>query len=165
MRHLRSALLLALAVGLALGTAAAPAAAGASAGTTRRTLTIATEDVTHNGWDGIYVQRYVIDVAASGKFTGRGQYVGFIPTTDEAGVGADVACGLTQSIKGNVGSKARFVAQYDSPEQAYWYDFQGRIDGTTVEGRGTNVNGQRFVVTTATLAQVAAAEAGCEPAA
>ena len=156
MRHLRAALLLVLAVGLALGAAAAPAGAGST-----RTLTIATEDVTGNGWNGVYVQQYVIDVAGNGKFVGTGTYLGFVATNDPASAGADVACGLEQTITGKVGAKASYVARYLEPESAYWYDFTGRIDGTSVQGKGTNVNGQRFVVRTATVAEVTAAKAGC----
>lgn len=156
MRLLRLALLVVLTVGVAVGAAAAPAAAGS-----RRVLTIATEDVTHNGWDGVYVQQYEVDVAANGKFTARGRYVGFVPTTDPTSAGADVACGLTQTIKGTVGAKASFVAQYDAPEQAYWYDFRGNIDGTAVSGTGKNVNGQRFVIRTATATEVDAARSSC----
>ena len=156
MRHLRAALLLVLAVGLALGAAAAPAGAGTS-----RTLTIATEDVTDNGWNGVYVQRYVIDVAGNGKFTGAGSYLGFVATDDPESAGAGVACGLTQTIKGTVGAKAAFVARYNAPESAYWYDFAGRIDGTNVSGTGKNVNGQRFVIRTATAAEITAATNSC----
>ena len=156
MRRLRSvALLVVLALGLGVGALAAPAGAGSS-----RTLLLATRDVTGNGWDGIYVQAYVIDVAGSGKFVGRGAYVGFVSTGVES-AGGDVQCGLTQSIRGRVGAKASYVASYDAPEQAYWYDFAGRIDGTTVQGTGTNVNGQRFEIRNATEAEVTAAKASC----
>ena len=156
MRPLRHALLLVVALGLALGASAAPAGAG-----TKRVLTIATEDVTNNGWNGVYVQRYAIDVAGNGKFTGRGKYLGFVATDDPGSQGADVACNLTQTIKGVVGSKASYVAQYDAPESAYWYDFSGKIDGTNVSGTGTNVNGQVFEIRTATTAEVDAAKASC----
>ena len=155
MRYLRAALFLVLSVGLALGAAAAPAGAGTS-----RTLMIATEDVSDNGWNGVYVQQYVIDVAGNGKFTGTGTYLGFVATGEDR-LGDDVACGLKQTIKGNVGAKAKYVAQYLAPESAYWYDFTGRIDGTTVDGKGTNVNGQRFFIRTATAADITAATASC----
>ena len=156
MRRLRFvALLVLLTVGLGIGALAVPAGAGST-----RTLLVATRDVTGNGWDGIYVQRYVIDVAPSGKFVGTGSYLGFASTGVDS-MGDDVACGLTQSISGKVGAKASYVARYDAPEQAYWYDFAGRIDGTTIKGTGTNVNGQRFEIRNATAAEVAAAEASC----
>ena len=153
MRHLRiTVALVAALVGL-LGISQTPASAGGD----RRTLLIATQDVTGNEWNGIYYQRYKIEVASDGTFTGTGTYLGFAPTTDGANAGAAVRCGLTQTISGKVGSKGFYRAQYDAPESAYWYDFTGSIEGNKVSGTGTNVNGQVFTVRTATTKQLAAA--------
>ena len=113
------------------------------------------------GCDGIYYQRYVVDVAANGRFSGTGTYVGFQATRAGATDGDTVPCGLTQRINGKVGAKANYVASYDPPEQAYWYDFKGVIDGVRVGGTGTNVNGQVFKIRTATQAELDAAAASC----
>ena len=152
MRHLRITVALAAALFGLLGVAQAPA--GAS--TDRRTLLIATEDVTGNEWDGTYYQRYDIVVARNGTFTGTGTYVGWTKTRDAATAGAGVRCGLTQTISGKVGDKASYKAQYDAPESAYWYNFKGSILGDEVRGTGVNVNGQKFEIRTATELEMGA---------
>ena len=160
MRHLRiTVALVAALVGL-LGISQTPASAGGD----HRTLLLATQDVSGNSWDGIYYQRYEIDVARNGSFTGTGVYVGFEATRTGANDGAGVQCGLTQKITGKVGAKASFTAQYDAPESAYWYSFKGSIEGTKVSGTGRNVNGQVFKIWSVSEAQLEQAETTCRPA-
>ena len=153
MRHLRITVALVVALVGLLGISQTPASAGGD----RRTLFIATQDVTGNSWNGLYYQRYDIEVSSDGSFEGTGVYLGFTQTTPGATDGAGVRCGLTQKITGKVGSKASYTAQYDDPEAAYWYSFKGSIEGTKVSGTGTNVNGQVFKIRTATAKQLAAA--------